>query len=179
MIASSLKSGELDTAQHAALLNAAETGVKISRRIAAELRPPLLDDFGLPTAIEHFLKSCCEPLGLSFEVQFPEEHRLASLQMSELFRIVQEACVNVTRHAKAMHLEVVGRIAGDSLDVCVDDDGVGFDQALVREGALGILGMHERANLIDAQVHIGSSPMGGTRVNIRLRLAEHSEEERA
>jgi signal transduction histidine kinase len=179
LIASSIQSGNLDTAQQAALLDAVESGVKISRRIAAELRPPLLDDFGLPAALEHFLKSCCDPVGISYEVQFPEEHRLSALQMSELFRIVQEACVNVIRHAQAMHLEVVGLITGDSLDVCVDDDGVGFEQALVREGALGILGMHERANLIDAKVHIGSCPMGGTRVNIRLALPPLSDKERA
>ena len=92
---------------------------------------------------------------------------------------MQEACVNVTRHAKAIHLEVVGLITGDSLDVYVDDDGVGFDQALLREGALGILGMHERANLIDAQIRFGQGPMGGTRVHIKLRLGEHSEEEQA
>ena len=109
---------------------------------------------------------------------FPEEHRLSNLQMSELFRIVLEACVNVVRHAKAMHLEVVGLITGAHLDVCIDDDGVGFEQSLVREGALGILGMQERANLIDAQLHIGISPMGGTRVHIRLALADRSEAER-
>ena len=178
MIAVSLKSGNLDAAQQEALLNAVESGVKISRRIAAELRPPLLDDFGLRAALEHYIKSCCEPVGLSHEVQFPEDHRLSNLQMSELFRIVQEACVNVIRHAKAMHLEVVGLVTGTFLDVCIDDDGAGFDQSLVRKGALGILGMRERANLIDAQLHIGISPMGGTRVHIRFTLTEHSEEER-
>jgi signal transduction histidine kinase len=179
MIAGSLKNGQLDAAQQTALFNAVDSGVRISRRIAAELRPPLLDDFGLRAALEHFVKSCSEPVGLSHEVQFPEEHRLDALQMSELFRIVQEACVNVVRHAKAMHLEVVGLTTGDSLDVCIDDDGVGFDQAQVREDALGILGMQERAHLIDAQLHIGRSPMGGTRVHIRLTLTQHVEKERA
>jgi signal transduction histidine kinase len=172
MIAGSLKDGRLDTAQEVALLNAVDSGVRISRRIAAELRPPLLDDFGLMPALEHFLKSTCQPIGLSYDFQFPDDCRLASPQNSELFRMVQEACSNVLWHAKAMHMEVVGKMNGDYLDVYVDDDGVGFEPAQVREGALGILGMRERAHLIGAQIDIGVSPMGGTRVHIRVPTAQ-------
>ena len=178
IIVGSLKSGHLDAEQQASLLNAVDSGVKISRRIAAELRPPLLDDFGLRLALEHYLKSVCEPAGLSYDFHFPDGCRLAQPQMSELFRMVQEACVNVIRHAKAMHMEVVGRISGEYLDVCIDDDGVGNDEASIREGALGILGMRERAHLIDAQIHFGSSPMGGTRVHIKVPLEKPEMKER-
>lgn len=179
LIAGSLKNGSLDTAQEVALLNAVDAGVKISRRIAAELRPPLLDDFGLQPALEHLIKSVCEPTGLSYDFHFPADCRLANPQNSEVFRMVQEACVNVVQHAKAMHLEVVGRVSNQWLDVYIDDDGVGFEQALVRDGALGILGMRERAHLIDAQIHIGKSPMGGTRVHIRVPLAVPDQRESA
>ena len=177
MIAGSLKGGSLDGAQQAALLEAVDSGVKISRRIAAELRPPLLDDFGLHAALEHFIKSACQPAALSYELHFPQEHQLTTRQTTELFRMVQEACINVIRHARAMHLEVVGRIVGDCLEVCIEDDGVGFEQASVREDALGILGMRERAHLMDAQIHIGRSPMGGTRVHIMVRLAQAGKRE--
>ena len=177
VIAASLKNGKLDAAQQAALLSAVDSGLKVSRRIAAELRPPLLDDFGLRAALEHFLKSCCEPAGLSYEFHFPDDCRLAGLQMSKLFRMVQEACVNVIRHAKAMNMEVAGRLNGEYLDVFVDDDGIGFEPAQVREGALGILGMRERAQLIGAQVDIGVSPMGGTRVHIRVPTLEPKKRE--
>jgi two-component system nitrate/nitrite sensor histidine kinase NarX len=74
-----------------------------------------------------------------------------------------------------MHLEVVGTVNNNMLDVCIDDDGVGFDPAHVRAGALGILGMQERAKLIDAKIDFAVSPMGGTRVHIVATLI-HSEE---
>jgi signal transduction histidine kinase len=178
MIVGALENGRLDTAQQTALLYAVDSGVRIARRISAELRPPLLDDFGLPPALEHFLKSVCRPAGLSYDFHFPDECRLGSMQMSELFRMVQEACSNVIQHAQAMHMEVVGRVAGDYMDVCIDDDGVGYEPALVRAGALGILGMRERAHLIGAHIDICASPMGGTRVRISVPLmkpemAEH------
>jgi signal transduction histidine kinase len=175
MIMGSLHSDRLDTAQKAALSDAVNSGVTISRRIAAELRPPLLDDFGLSPAFEHFLKTICEPARLGYEFHFPVESQIANRHMTELFRIMQESCVNVVAHANAMHLEVVGTLSNDMLEVCIDDDGVGFDPAHVRTGALGILGMQERAKLIDAKIDFAVSPMGGTRVHIIAPLI-HSEE---
>jgi signal transduction histidine kinase len=175
MIMGSLHSDRMYTAQKAALSDAVNSGVTISRRIAAELRPPLLDDFGLSPAFEHFLKTICEPARLGYEFHFPVESQIANRHMTELFRIMQESCVNVVAHANAMHLEVVGTLSNDMLEVCIDDDGVGFDPAHVRTGALGILGMQERAKLIDAKIDFAVSPMGGTRVHIIAPLV-HSEE---
>ena len=175
MIMGSLQSDRMDTAQKAALTDAVNSGVTISRRIAAELRPPLLDDFGLSPAFEHFLKTICEPARLGYEFHFPAESQIANRHMTELFRIMQEGCVNVVAHANAMHLEVVGTLSNNMLEVCIDDDGVGFDPAHVRTGALGILGMQERAKLIDAKIDFAVSPMGGTRVHIIAPL-NHSEE---
>lgn len=175
MIMGSLQSDRMDTAQKAALTDAVNSGVTISRRIAAELRPPLLDDFGLSPAFEHFLKTICELARLSYEFHFPAESQIANRHMTELFRIMQEGCVNVVAHANAMHLEVVGTLSNNMLEVCIDDDGIGFDPAHVRTGALGILGMQERAKLIDAKIDFAVSPMGGTRVHILAPL-NHSEE---
>ena len=88
---------------------------------------------------------------------------------------MQESCVNVVAHANAMHLEVVGTLSNNMLEVCIDDDGVGFDPAHVRAGALGILGMQERAKLIDAKIDFAVSPMGGTRVHIIAPLNQSEE----
>ena len=174
MIMGAFQSDRLDTALKSALTEAVNSGATISRRIAAELRPPLLDDFGFNPAFEHFLKTICEPARLGYEFQFPAEFQIANPHMTELFRIMQAGCVNVVAHANAMHLEVVGTVNNNMLEVCIDDDGVGFDPAYVRAGALGILGMQERAKLIDAKIDFAVSPMGGTRVHIVAPLM-HSE----
>lgn len=172
MIARTLKPGSLDAAQEAALLSAVETGVKISRRIAAELRPPLLDDFGLRAALEHMLKTMCEPVDLSYELQFPDTDMLTIQQKMQVFRMVQEATTNVVRHARAQHVEVVGTVweAERQMNISIDDDGVGFAPDDVRDGALGIVGMRERGLLMGADVHISPRAGGGTRVAFNLPL---------
>lgn len=172
MIARTLKPGSLDAAQEAAMLSAVETGVKISRRISAELRPPLLDDFGLRAALDHMLKTMCEPVDLSYELQFPDADMLTIQQKMQVFRMVQEATTNVVRHARAQHMEVVGTVweAERQMNISIDDDGVGFGPDDVREGALGIVGMRERGLLMGAEVHISPRTGGGTRVAFNFPL---------
>lgn len=168
LIVRTLRPGCLPLAQHQAMLDAIESGTTITRRIAAELRPPLLDDFGLPEALEHYLKSTLEPLGIAFDLRFPDKPRLSPPQMQQLFRMVQEGCTNIIRHAQARHVAVTGQWVHDGLEVCVEDDGIGFDKALVRADALGLAGIEERATLSGAVFSLTSQPGSGTRLAIRF-----------
>ena len=82
----------------------------------------------------------------------------------QLFRMVQEACTNVIRHAQASQVDVMGRFVDGALEVCIEDDGVGFDQAQIRADALGLRGIEERAKLIGAVFSIEPREAGGTRL---------------
>ena len=168
MIVRTLKPGSLPDDQQQAMMGAIESGVKISKRIAAELRPPLLDDFGIVAALENYLEATFAPLEIAFNLQFPEQSRLTAQQLNQLFRIVQEACTNVIRHAQARQVEVIGRFVQGGLEVCIEDDGVGFDKAHVRADALGLTGIEERAKLSGAVFSVEPREGGGTRVCIRF-----------
>jgi signal transduction histidine kinase len=166
MIARTLKPGSMAEDQHQAMMGAIESGVKISRRIAAELRPPLLDDFGIRAALEHYLKTTFEPLEIAFELQFPDKSRLHAQQKNQLFRMVQEACTNIIRHAQARQVDVVGHSSVEGLEVRIEDDGIGFNQTLVRVDALGLTGIEERARLCGATFSVRAREGGGTCVAI-------------
>jgi len=166
MIARTLHPGSLPADQEKAMLDAIEAGVRISRRIAAELRPPLLDDFGLRAALEHHLKSTFEPLGITVGLDFPENPGLNAQQRDQMFRIVQEACTNIVRHANAQHVEVVGDLTPEALEVFVEDDGVGIAKTGLRADSLGIMGMQERASLSGASLVIEPGESGGTVVKL-------------
>jgi signal transduction histidine kinase len=168
MIARTLKPGSMADDQHQAMMGAIESGVKISRRIAAELRPPLLDDFGIRAALEHYLKTTFEPLEIAFDLQFPKKSRLHAQQKNQLFRMVQEACTNVIRHAQARQVDVIGRTSQHGLEVRIEDDGIGFDPTLVRADALGLIGIEERAKLCGAAFSVQAREGGGTCVAIRF-----------
>ena len=166
MIARTLKPGSLDDDQYQAMMGAIESGVKISRRIAAELRPPLLDDFGIRAALEHYLKSTFVPLEIAFDLTFPDKCRLSPQQKNQLFRMIQEACTNIIRHASAKQVDVHGRIVMGGFEVSVEDDGIGFDTSRIRADALGLTGIEERAKLSGAQFTVKPRAGGGTRIAI-------------
>jgi signal transduction histidine kinase len=90
-----------------------------------------------------------------------------------LFRIVQQACENALRHANARSIQVHGTLESRGLSLSVEDDGKGFQYVgaldlndLLRQGHYGLVGMHERAALIDAALEIESTPGRGTRVRV-------------
>lgn len=150
MIMRTLRPGSLAADQQQAMTLAIDTGIKVSRRIAAELRPPLLDDLGLKAALEHYLKSTFEPLDIAFDLQMQAHTQLAAHQKNQLFRIVQEACTNIIRHAQASQVDVIATVVNGALEVRIEDDGIGFDEARVRVNSLGLNGIEERAKLCGA-----------------------------
>ena len=109
------------------------------RRLAVELRPSALDDFGLVPAVERLAATVSEPSGPSVDV---EAHlggeRLPPETETVLYRIVQESLTNIVKHASAGHVSITLVRKGMSAVVVVEDDGSGFDPDGIREGALGI-----------------------------------------
>lgn len=168
MILRTLQPGSLAPEQQQALTQALDMGVQTTRRIAAELRPPLLDDLGLPQALAHYLQTCFAPLGITYTLDMPDAHGLNDQQMTQLFRVVQEACTNICRHAHASHVELTSHTTDQGLVLYMDDDGTGFDAEQVRDGALGLVGMRERVHSMGGTVEITRRTTGGTRLAVHL-----------
>ncbi len=118
------------------------------RRISHDLRPALLDDLGLPAALEHIGNELAQRSGLEVRVSpHVHEERLPELHAVSLFRVAQEALRNVERHAQAKRIDIRLDDAGDRLELRITDDGVGFDVKKVeqsRDRGIGLTNMRER-----------------------------------
>ena len=139
------------------------------RRLAVELRPKALDDFGLVPALERLAETFAEQTDVDVHLQAAlGEDRLPAEIETALYRIVQEALTNVVKHAQASIVSVVLTRKGQSVVAVVEDDGRGFDPARAREEGLGLLGMRERIALLDGRVTIESTGRGGTTVAVEV-----------
>jgi signal transduction histidine kinase len=146
----------------------ADDTIRVVRRMAADLRPPLLDQIGLAAAVEAYAEELQKRSGLEVSVEAtPEQLPLNPEQSMALFRIVQESLTNVVRHAKASAATIGLRRIHNALTLTISDNGRGFRRTA---GSLGLLGMEERARLIGAVLSIGSAPGSGTAVTVTLPL---------
>jgi signal transduction histidine kinase len=165
--------GELSPAARARVPESAQLIKKMFeqvRTLAFELRPSILDDFGLVEALRNLVTQHGERAGVraSFTAT-PTEARAPVEIETACFRIVQEALTNVARHARARHVEVTLTLQDVALEVTVRDDGVGFNVKRLRTG-LGMMGMGERAELVGGSFDIESVPGAGTTVRARFPL---------
>jgi signal transduction histidine kinase len=133
------------------------------RRLAVELRPTALDDFGLVPALERLAESFGERSGTRVDLEASiGESRLPTEVETTLYRIVQEALTNVAKHAEATHVSVTLARKDGSVVAVVEDDGRGFDAATVGSEALGLVGMRERIALLGGRLQIEAAPGSGT-----------------
>ena len=134
------------------------------RQLAVELRPKVLDDFGLVAALERLTETFGEQTGMSVQFQqlLPTSERLPPEVETALYRIVQESLTNIVKHARATSVSVVLTRKDDSVSVVVEDDGVGFEPHLARDGGIGLVGMRERVALLGGRLAIESRPGAGT-----------------
>ncbi len=142
-------------------------------RLAWELRPAALDDFGLALALERYVAAWSEPAGLpaDFHSHGMDSARLPAEMETTLYRVTQEALNNVVRHAQAGRVSVLLERRADRVSLIVEDDGRGFDAAAaLKSGRLGLLGMQERATLVGGTLEIESTPGRGTTVFVRIPL---------
>lgn len=144
------------------------------RGLSVDLRPLLLDDFGLVVALRWYLDRQARNYGI--DVQFSshsisEDTRLSGALETACFRIVQEAVTNVVRHANAKTVSVVVAKSELELSLWISDDGSGFDLSALRRGTtLGLCGMEERAQSLGGSMTINSSPQSGTEVCARFPI---------
>ncbi len=145
-------------------------GVQSVHRYAQDLRPSLIDDLGLMAALRSLVKRAQEYNDITIKLEVSgEERRLPSEVEMLLYRVVQEALNNVWKHARATEAGIDIRFAGKQVEVCVSDNGIGFELSetiddLAQTGKLGLIGMQERARLLGATLSFDSTPGKGTRV---------------
>jgi signal transduction histidine kinase len=133
------------------------------RRLAVELRPKALDDFGLVPALERLAASFGEQTGVKVELETRlAAERLPTETETALYRIVQEALTNVVKHAQARRVSILLTTKNGAVAAVIEDDGQGFDPAETREEGLGLVGMRERLALVGGRLTIESSPGSGT-----------------
>ena len=150
------------------------------RNLALDLRPALLDDFGLLPALQSLCERYRAQTGVHAEiVHFGVENRRFGGEIeTAAYRVVQEALTNVARHARIGAATVLVAATHDALVVEIDDRGVGFDPGAVESSdrSIGLAGMRERATILRGQMTVQSSPDSGTWIVVELPLREDSEE---
>jgi two-component system, NarL family, sensor histidine kinase DevS len=141
------------------------------RRLAVELRPSALDDFGLVSAVERLADTFRDQSGLQvdLEAQVGDE-RLPREVETAFYRIIQEALTNIVKHARASRVSILLTYRDGSVAAIVEDDGSGFDPSATSDDGLGLVGMRERVGLIGGRLRIESAPGSGTTVRAEVPL---------
>jgi len=156
-------------------------------RLIHDLRPPVLDDLGLESGVRWLLERHLAVKGIKYQLNASEAfQRLISSEETilddktvfRLFRIIQEAVINISKHAMASNVTVSLLFNGQEVKVNITDDGVGFDvQTVLRDAdsgvrsGFGLIGLKERAALLEGTVDIRSMPGEGTEITITIPLS--------
>jgi signal transduction histidine kinase len=156
--------------------NLTEQTIRDLRRVIKDLRPIYLEDLGLVAALKMLVLETAE--SSAFPIEFIEtgvEKRLSPETELALYRIAQEGLSNIQRHAQASKASLRINYTSDQVQLTIMDDGRGFDipespAEFAANGHFGLLGIHERAELIGAQFEIHSGKSGGTSLNITLPI---------
>ncbi len=158
------------------MLTMLDETVSAVRRIASDLRPPMLDDLGLNAAIEWLARDMARRSGIDIRVRLDDTQPQPSGRLATaLYRMVQEGLTNAARHARAHRVDVSLRRHGDTLVLTVADDGVGLSEgATARDDAYGLLGMRERAAMLGGTLAIANADgLSGARLTVRLPLVHN------
>lgn len=159
-------------------IEAVDEALRLVRDLSVDLRPPILDDLGLATALRWYVDRYTKRTGLNVDVliDLPDENERFSRELeTACFRIAQEALTNVVRHAKASRVVVRLTRDADALLLTVKDNGVGFDLERLRTRAprvatLGLISMQERAHAAGGTIELNSAPACGTEIRFSLPL---------
>jgi signal transduction histidine kinase len=149
------------------------------RRMAWELRPAILDDYGLESALARHIENLGARAGLTIDYQGPDPDavrtRLPERLELVLYRVLQESMTNIVRHARASRVSVIYVREDQRAMLLVEDDGQGFDVEQARRSsraALGLVGMEERVNLVGGTLTLESTPGQGTTLRVEIPLAD-------
>ena len=152
----------------------AEQTVENLRRLTRALRPIYLEDLGLVTALDMLARETGQTSNLAVNFQKTGQERRLSREVElSLYRIAQEALTNVVKHSRATKADLLIAFASKEIELEVADNGTGFDKPksptdFAPNGHFGLLGIHERVDLIGARLEIESAKEKGTRLTVRL-----------
>jgi PAS domain S-box-containing protein len=150
------------------------------RRLITELRPASLDTIGLEAALYALAQQHQQAgeiqIDCDFDLPREVEERPAALLETAVYRLVQEALNNVSKHSMAQRAELRVRESGNQIEIEVSDDGLGFEPNLVREG-FGLVGMRERVALLGGALRIDSERGSGTTVRAQIPLSPPAEDD--
>jgi len=145
----------------------------VARRLMGGLRPPILDAFGIVSAVEYLVAERQEAGGPTIELEADVAfRRLASPLEAAVFRIVQEALHNAQRHSGSPTIHVALRQRGDRLELEIQDWGRGFDPQTVPPDRFGLESIRQRARLFGGRCEITSTLSAGTRIWVELPIVE-------
>ncbi len=147
------------------------------RRMAGQLRPTILDDYGLEMALARHVQELSSKTGLVIDYQYvsyPDRHRRLSTPVEVgLYRVATEALSNVVSHSSASRASVVVLQQNSRLMLLVEDNGCGFDYPAVRrdlDRCIGLIGMEERIALMGGTLRIESTPQTGTTLRAEIPI---------
>jgi signal transduction histidine kinase len=147
-------------------------------RMILDLRPSVLDDLGLQSAIRWYADRHLVSRGISVRCEFEaEDRRLPAAFETALFRVCQEAMSNIARHAQAESVLIQIAEADGVLRIEIEDDGKGFDPGNVSHADrrhFGLMGIEERVEILGGEVSIDSAPGQGTRVHLEVPLPKEA-----
>jgi signal transduction histidine kinase len=142
------------------------------RRLSHELRPAILDDLGLVPAVRYLSEGISQRTGLVVTVESSQEDRWSAPTEAALYRAVQEALNNITRHARATHAWISLECQSQSIRCAVRDDGIGFDVEAVdaRQGeqGFGLIGIRERVGILGGHLEVRSVRGRGTELVVTM-----------
>ena len=149
-----------------------DSTVRATRRIAADLRPLILDDLGLVPAAKWLVQNFVQRSGARCEFAFdPPGLELDDPHATAVFRILQEALTNVARHAQAELVNVTLDVNAEEITLRVRDNGRGFEPADPRKpNSFGLVGLRERAYLLDGEINVDTAPGKGTLIEVRIPI---------
>jgi signal transduction histidine kinase len=159
-------------------IEAVDEALRLVRDLSVDLRPPLLDDLGLVTALRWYVDRYANRTGIAADMvtELRDQNERFSRELeTACFRIAQEALTNIVRHARASAVTVRLKKEKELLILSVRDDGVGFDPEALhkrapRAATLGLLGMQERAHAAGGSVEINSQTSKGTEIRLEVPL---------
>lgn len=147
-----------------------ESAFRAVENVMYELRPPMIDEYGLVPALQWYARKFTDRTAIRVEVRGDEDWRCRPETELALFRIVQEALNNVARHARARNVAIELREDAQTIVLTIEDDGVGFEGGADRtqKAGYGLITMRERAEALGGIFEAHSEPGKGTRIAVRI-----------
>jgi signal transduction histidine kinase len=147
-----------------------DDAMDVKRRVVENLRPTLLDHFGLPTALQSYFEKTCAKAGLQCETVVPDALEKIPQDLAiALFRVGQEALTNIIRHAHARNVLLVVEVDDENYRIRISDDGVGMDpEKLTGAMSHGLLGMRHRIETLNGKIQIGTNEGHGINIEVQV-----------